>query len=97
MSKSPVRVEVRRRRGTIKSLHQALDQAYRQLREAARADWNRLFTDPNQNERVATLRISKDQTPEELAGNLRPGFFPIRASLINHRLDNVRRPSRDVR
>ena len=85
MSKESVRVELRRCR-TIKSLHQALDQTYRQIREAAWTDWNRLFAGQDPDDFSVTVRVSKDQIAEELAGIPRAGFAVVTPPPVNGKL-----------
>lgn len=64
--------------GPIETLHHALDQTYRRLIEAAKADWNRLFTDPDPNADCVSVKISKDRIAEELAGIPQTRFIPVK-------------------
>ena len=82
MSKTSVRTQIGQRR-TIESLHKALDQTYQQLVEAAKADWERLFIVDEASDTCVTVRLSKEQIADELAGiprvwfnagRLRPGI-----------------------
>lgn len=83
MSQTPVRVEISRCR-TIESLQRALDHTYRQIREAAKADWNRLLGGQDPSDTSCMVRISKEQIAEELAGIPRAGFASVRPKPINH-------------
>jgi hypothetical protein len=53
---------------TIESLHKALDQTYRHLLETAKTDWQRLFAGSDPGDDSVSVRISKEQIAEELAG-----------------------------
>jgi hypothetical protein len=77
MSKVPGLTEISRRR-SIGSLQQALDQAYRQLLQAAKADWLRLFASHDPSDEMVSVRISTKEIAEELAGIPRAGFVPAR-------------------
>ena len=83
MSKNPVRADISRC-WTVKSLQQTLDQTYRRLREAAKADWNQLFAGQDPSDEAVTVHISKDQMAQELAGMPRAGFLvPVRPKPVN--------------
>lgn len=76
---------------TIDALQNALDEAYRRLVETAKADWNRLFAGQDPGDDSVTVRVSKDQIPEELAGLPRTGFVPVYRKPINRRSSQRRR------
>jgi hypothetical protein len=61
---------------TIEALQNALDQTYRQLLEAAKADWQLLFAGSDPTDSCVSVRISKQAVAEELAGLPRAGFTP---------------------
>jgi len=77
---------------TIEALHQAMDEVYRRLVEAAKADWNRLFAGQDPGDGFITAQISKDQIPEELAGIPRAGFTPAYRKPIHRRSSRRSRP-----
>jgi hypothetical protein len=53
---------------SVESLHKALDQTYRHLLETAKADWQRLFGGAEPSDDSVTVRITKEQIAQELAG-----------------------------
>jgi hypothetical protein len=53
---------------SIESLQKALDQTYRYLLETAKADWQRLFAGQEPSDDSVSVRISKEEIAEELAG-----------------------------
>ena len=74
MSKRPLLAEI----GpclTMKGLHQALDYAYRQLLETAKADWQRLFASADRGDTTITIR---HEIAEELTGSRRPDPIPAK-------------------
>ncbi|HJT81537.1 MAG TPA: hypothetical protein VJ719_10100 [Chthoniobacterales bacterium] len=66
MSNARVRNKISRSR-TIKSLEQSLDETYRQIRDAASAEWIRLFGGTDPSDACFTVRISQPDAARELA------------------------------
>jgi hypothetical protein len=66
---------------TIKAFQRALDQAYRQLLESAKADWQLLFAGTDPSDACVRVRVSKQETADELAGMPRAGFLQVRKNL----------------
>ena len=86
MSKTPDVRPISQSRST-ESLHKALDQLYHNLLEAAKSDWQQLFADADPSDACVTVRISKEQIADELAGIPRAGVASIRrAKAINGKI-----------
>jgi hypothetical protein len=76
---------------TIESLHKALDQIYRNLLDTAKADWQQLFGDEELSDACISVRVSKKEIADELAGIPGAGVVPITRS---KRLNGKRRERR---
>jgi hypothetical protein len=72
---------------TIESLHQALDQTYRYLVETAKADWQRLFAGQDPTDDSVSVRVSKDEIAQELAGTPRAGLIRKQRKMVNRNSD----------
>jgi hypothetical protein len=53
---------------SIEALHKALDQSYRHILETAKTDWQRLFGGSDPRDACVTVRITKEDVANELAG-----------------------------
>jgi len=77
MSKTTGPIPISHRRN-IDSLHKALDQTYRNLLDAAKADWQQLFGDDELDETCISVRVSNERIADELAGFPALGLRPTR-------------------
>jgi hypothetical protein len=82
MSKLPGLTEISQCR-TVEALQKALDHAYRQILETAKADWQQLFAGPDPSDASVAVRVSKTEIAEELAGIPRAGFIPVQSKPAN--------------
>ena len=59
----------------ITAFHQALDQRYRELREAAAADWQGLFPQNDPADAAVSVQVApkEESSPSARAGIIRPG------------------------
>ena len=87
MSKAPGLSEISHWH-TLESLHKALDQTYQHMLEVARADWQKLFAGHDAADTCISVRISMDEFADELAGQPRAGFIPLKGPLMKGTTNN---------
>jgi hypothetical protein len=85
MSKAPGPSQITHWR-TIEWFHRGLDQTYQQLLQLAKADWEQLFTPNKPSDGCVSVRISGEETTNELAGVPRAGFIPVRRQPTNGKM-----------
>ena len=60
----------------IEGLQRAIDRNYRRLLDAARADWERLFTGKDPSDACVSVRINSTAVESSASTKLRAGYLP---------------------